>query len=156
MHRLGRKILACKKLPLLALILAASFYSQSDAYALGKVSRNCNPLGAQESITTDYCGDMAYGICGNARYWLYARSHHFDYNSSTAMYVLLHSRDSGWAWGELLNAWRARAGDWFEILSGGVWGEHWWYDPNVGIVSFLGDTIVQDCNATQWGLEHQL
>lgn len=136
----------------LALWLAAF----GDANALGMVSRNCNPVLAQESITVDWCGDMSLGACGFARYWLYARSSHFQYNSTTAQYVLLHTINSGWAWGELLNIWRARAGDWPEYLNGGVWGQHWWYDPKTGKVSSLGETIVTDCNITQWGLEHQI
>ena len=139
-----------------ALALTLCFTAFGDAQALGKVSRNCNPVLSQESITVDWCGDMRLGACGYARYWLYAYSSHFRYDAPTASYILLHTRYSGWAWGELLNIWRAHAGDWPEYLVGGIWGQHWWQDPNTGIVSSLGDTIVTDCNITDWGLQHQI
>lgn len=133
------------------LALAIGLTGFGNAYALGSVSRNCNaPLYVQESMTKDYLGGW-----GGGRYWLYARSNHFIRDSATGVYSFVHFVDNpvGWQWGGPSNFWRAYAGHTTELLSGGVWGQHWYADPATQIVYAIADSIAENCNLASWGTE---
>lgn len=102
-----------------------------DAHALGGVSRACQPLGANESITVDW-------VYNNN--WMYTFSYHYNYG------YYQHALQDGWTYG-----WRSYAGHFFEYWdSPYVVGYHYYWTQKLGTV-YMGYSTAWDCNVWNWG-----
>jgi hypothetical protein len=113
----------------------------SGASALGIVSRSCIGAGAQESVTVDW---------GFRSYVLWTASGHYRdgvllHNINTQQILSSGYLSDGW-----YLTWRSYAGHLAsEFWTGFVIGYH--YQNDSGIVKFLGNSVANDCNLSNWG-----
>lgn len=127
---------AMKRILLTSFLLSAIFTSTS-SYALGWFSRSCLAAGAQESITLEYSFNWQT---------MWTASSHYKNGAFLHTINTVGKGDNGWEY-----SWRSYAGHIAsEFWYGQVIGYHYTRDKN-GAIKFLGNSVANDCNISQWG-----